>query len=336
MLKTKREKKQFLLFFGGGLALAALIFIIILIRQQLAPSKGAEPVWGVTFSKFYAESLGLDWRKTFIASLDELKIRTFRIPVYWNDVEPFPKNYHFEDYDWMLSEAEKRGAKVLLGIGRKLPRWPECHIPDWAQKLTLESQELKLLGLIQTEVKHFANFAAVTAWQVENEALFKFGLCPKHPPELLEKEAAIVRGLDSRPIVITDSGELSSWKRAAEIGDILGISMYRLAWNQVFGYFYYPIPPAYYIKKAEAVDRYVDGVIVTELQAEPWGRTLIERMSLEEQYQSMNLERFRSNVDFARRTKFGQVYLWGVEWWYWLKEKHGNAEFWEEAKKLFK
>ncbi len=336
MPKSKREKRQLIVFIICGILLAFLIFVLFAWKAQYRPKKTPEPVWGATFSKSYAEALELDWKTAYIAALDDLKIRLFRIPVYWNDIEPTSKNYRFDDYDWMLDEAQKRGAKILLAVGRKLPRWPECHIPEWAKKISPDEQELKLLGSLQATVKHFRSSPAIYAWQVENEALFKFGVCPPHGAELLKKEVDIVHGLDNRPVVITDSGELSSWIRAAEIADILGISMYRATWDKIFGYFYFPIPPAYYRKKAETVSpRYAQKVIVTELQAEPWGRLPNNKLPLEEQYQSMNLARFKRNIDFARRTGLSEIYLWGVEWWYWLKEKQGNAEFWEEAKRLF-
>ena len=45
-----------------------------------------------------------------------------------------------------------------------------------------------------------------------------------------------------------------------------------------------------------------------------------------EQYKSMNMDTFRNNIDFARRVGFPEVYLWGVEWWYWIRDR-GNAIF---------
>ena len=30
-----------------------------------------------------------------------------------------------------------------------------------------------------------------------------------------------------------------------------------------------------------------------------------------------------------------EFYLWGAEWWYWMKEKQNKPEIWDEAKKLF-
>jgi hypothetical protein len=55
---------------------------------------------------------------------------------------------------------------------------------------------------------------------------------------------------------------------------------------------------------------------------------------IEEQYRSMNPEKLRSMAQFARRTKFSESYLWGVEWWYLLKSQNNNPEMWETAKEI--
>jgi len=49
----------------------------------------------------------------------------------------------------------------------------------------------------------------------------------------------------------------------------------------------------------------------------------------------MNLEQFKYNVEFAKNTGMSEHYLWGAEWWYWMKEKQNNSEIWDEARKLF-
>jgi len=77
-------------------------------------------------------------------------------------------------------------------------------------------------------------------------------------------------------------------------------------------------------------------VIGVELQAEPWGPALIYHLTPEEQEKSMDLERFKKNISFAKKTGLDEFYLWGVEWWYWRMEAHHKADIWEEAKTLFK
>ena len=57
--------------------------------------KGKNPEIGVTFSKAYAESLGLDWQKTYLAIIDDLKVENIRLIAQWNEVEPEFNQFNF-------------------------------------------------------------------------------------------------------------------------------------------------------------------------------------------------------------------------------------------------
>ncbi|HLN18986.1 MAG TPA: hypothetical protein VK255_02330, partial [Patescibacteria group bacterium] len=57
---------------------------------------------------------------------------------------------------------------------------------------------------------------------------------------------------------------------------------------------------------------------------------------LSEQFKSMSKEKMADNVLFARKAGFSQIYLWGVEWWYWLKTEKNHPEMWDTARELFK
>jgi hypothetical protein len=41
-------------------------------------------------------------------------------------------------------------------------------------------------------------------------------------------------------------------------------------------------------------------------------------------------------LEYTRQSGFYKAYLWGVEWWYWRKEKFEDDKFWNHAKDLFK
>jgi len=43
----------------------------------------------------------------------------------------------------------------------------------------------------------------------------------------------------------------------------------------------------------------------------------------------------KNNITYSKRAGFPDIYLWGVEWWYWEKEVNGDPALWNEAKKLF-
>ncbi len=294
-----------------------------------------EVSYGVTFSTLYAKELGLDWKEAYLATLDDLGVRHFRIPVYWNSVEKERGVRDWSEIDWMLEEAGKRGASVILAVGRKTPRWPECHVPEWAMALSPEKQNERVLEFLAAEVDHFKGFGAVKRWQVENEPMFRFGKCPPPDREMLKKEIALVRGLDSRPIMTTDSGELSSWVRTGSLTDVLGISLYRLVQNPKLGTLYWPVPPSFYEDRIRLLKPVVRDVIVSELQAEPWFQKAVADTPLDEQFRQMNPEKLAANAEFAAATKASEVYLWGVEWWYWASHR-GHDELWAAAKRYYK
>ncbi|OGY85882.1 MAG: hypothetical protein A2233_00100 [Candidatus Kerfeldbacteria bacterium RIFOXYA2_FULL_38_24] len=331
----KKHIKRFFLIPTLVLFFGSIMFSWSIFTDASTPNQ--EVQFGVTFSTKYASYLGLDWKQVYLASLDDLHIKFYRIPIYWDEIESEQGNINLDNVRWMLDEADKRGVKVILAIGQRVPRWPECHPPAWTRnlsKIEIQEQETRMIDTIVTELK---DYEAVDRWQVENEPFFAvFGECTKPDEEFISKTVARVKQLDpTKPIIITDSGELSTWADAAGVGDILGISMYRVTWNSLFGYFYYPLPPAYYKNKAKLISPWVQDVIVTELQAEPWVPSTILTTSLEDQFHSMNPKRFLNNVEFARRTSMSQVYLWGVEWWYWLKQYHNYDAMWETARTVF-
>jgi hypothetical protein len=295
-------------------------------------------VYGVTFSKPFAQYLGLDWKENYLALLDDLQVKRLRIPAYWTEIEKERGIYTFADLDWQLQEADKRGAKVVLVLGQKQPRWPECHIPGWVGGMTGAAREAEVEETISTVVSRYKDNPAISAWQVENEPFLPYGECPSIDKEMLDAEIAAVRRLDpSRPVIITDSGELSTWYDAASRADILGTTLYRIVWNDNLGYVHYPISSLFYRFKAAFIMYFTDvqKIIIVELQGEPWGPGLVLDMPLEEQYRSMNAEQLRKNVEFVKDVEFSEAYLWGGEWWYWLKTQKGDDSLWEEARKIF-
>jgi len=234
--------------------------------------------------------------------------------------------------------AEERQVKVILVIGMKTPRWPECHRPEWAKNLESGTQNAELLEYIKEIVSRYKNSPAIWALQVENEPFFSFGECPKFDEGLLKKELESVKSIDNRPIIVSDTGEFSLWFNPARLGDIVGVTMYRKAWfDGLNSYISYPFPPIFYGRKADLV-KWIFGkkVFCVELQAEPWGpKLLYDNLPLDEQEKTMNLEIFQKNVEFARNTGLDRFYLWGSEWAYWMKEKQAKPEIWEEMRKLF-
>lgn len=321
------------------LVIVVIIVVVIFLYLFVGsfPSIG-DITWGVNFSQKHTQNFGLDWRETYTALLDDLGARRFKIAAHWDFLEPANNNFQFDDLDWQIEEAQKRKAKILLVIGMKTPRWPECHIPDWAQEIGKEKQQEEILQLLEAVVSRYKDSPAIWAWQIENEPFFPFGNCPWTDEEFLKQEISLVKSLDNKhPVIISESGEFSFWTKSAKVADIVGTTLYRKVWFEPWEtYISYPLPAVHYGRKVQLINFFFDKqVIGVELQAEPWGPKLLYDSPLEEQRKTMNLEQFKSNIEYAKRTGIKEFYLWGAEWWYWLKEKHQNPEIWIEAKKLF-
>jgi len=296
------------------------------------------PNWGITYSARYATELGLDSKETYLAILNDLHVQSVRLPVYWSEVEKEDGDYDFSSIDWQIIEAAKRNVKVILVVGYRVPRWPECFAPAWAKDLPLDEFDAAMQNIITETVRHFRVYDNVIVWQVHNEPFLKsFGECRELTPEQVQGHVELVHKLDYRPVMLTESGELSTWIESSQLADMIGTSLYRTVWNKYIGYWRYPIPPAFYRLHADWVmKRYgVKKVIISELQAEPWppGKSILAT-SLDEQFKSFDLHKLKHNADYARRTGISDIYFWGVEWWYWLKGQ-GHPEFWEYMKKVF-
>ena len=320
--------------------LAAVILLLFLLSQGKVYPK-SELSYGMTFSEPYAKYLGLDWKQTFTAALDDLNIRKFRIPAYWDDIQANNKSdYDYSDLDWQVNEVGKRNGTVILAVGYRLPRWPECHLPDWAANLPQQDKEQDTLDYLKTTVERYKNDPQIIAWQVENEPFLTFfGDCPKFSPAFLDKEIALVKSLDSRPIVVTDSGELSVWYPAASRANIFGTSVYLNTYSSNFkSYIHYPILPGFFQLKKNIVGLFAHPKkwIVIEMQAEPWGPDSVLNLSDADMAKTMTPEKLQYILNFGQQAGFQEFYLWGVEWWAWEKQVKGNSAYWDMAKTLFK
>ena len=322
---------------------ALITFLIIIISLLVYFFMGNKPLaeninWGVNFSQKQALDLSLEPKEIYIDMLDNLKVRNIKIAMHWDLIEKTQDSFDMEDFDFYMEEAKKRDAKVILAIGIKTPRWPEYHMPSWLEDLTKEEQQEEILEMISFVVERYKDYPNLIAWQIENEPFFNYGKAPWKDNDFLKKEIEIAKKIDdSHNIIITDSGEMSFWIKAARLGDIVGITMYTKVWSETlkdsFSYF---LPAVFYGKKADLIKLIFNKEVwCLELQAEPWAEELIQDASLEKQLESMDIDRFRYNIEYAKKTGLNTFYFWGGEWWYYMQEKHHNSSFLNEAKKLW-
>jgi len=339
ILTEKSSRKSFFVRLAA-IFLIGIGLVVLAFRekpQDLAPGLRE---FGVTFSVSRAQEFGLDWQSTFTEMLDDLKVRKLRLSAYWDMIQPMPSQVSFFELDWQIAEAERRNVEVVLVVGQRLPRWPECHIPDWGWDLSKEERERALLLLIEQVIIRYRDNPSIKYWQVENEPFLPgFGVCPEFDKDFLDQEIALVRSLDTRPVIVTDSGELSAWVPAARRADIFGTTMYRIIWSERLpgsGYLNYYLPPSFFYMKANIVKYFArtTDIIVSELQAEPWGPRAAYEMPVAERDKSLSFEQLQDNIRFAREVGFREAYLWGAEWWLW-ERVNGRPEFWNYARTLF-
>jgi len=147
-----------------------ILFLIILVlicaaiyfdwQYENAPA----PQWGLNFSTTKPAYLGLDWQKMYHEILSDLKPQRLRVMAYWEVIEPRPGEFNFADIDYILTEAGKRDIKVILTLGHKQPGWPECHHPEWYDKLPEEQRKQAILKVIEDSAKANQFSRVKTVW----------------------------------------------------------------------------------------------------------------------------------------------------------------------------
>lgn len=321
-------------FIRGGVVFVVLILCFCLLNQPI--DTAFTP--GMTFSRPYAEELGLDPEEMLDAMLDDLGVRHFRIPAYWSLLQPTSTAWEWDWLDQELNAIAERDGQVVLAIGQKLPRWPECWIPDWARALQQDAREVAAITYTETVVRRYQSHPAIAGYQIENEHGFPFGHCPPIRKAFLTEEIDAVRAIDPEtPIATTDSGELSLWTLGRHV-DRLGVSVYRVVWSPVGIFHYFFVPPQLYARKGQLLQKLFHHapVYISEFQMEPWTRrSSLTVTPIPEQMRTFSPKQMEKNLRFAERMDIMEIYFWGGEWWYWMKTKQDDSRFWEIGKTVF-
>jgi len=308
------------------------------------PTKSTDTTYGITWSKTYADYLGIDPQAGLKAAVEDLGVKYFRIPVYWTEVEPKQGEFQFDWLKAQLDEIAAHGGKAILVVGAKQPRWPECWVPDWAKALPTDQEQAAQLAYDKKVFDTFASHPAVLAWQVENEPEFLFGTCGRQSKEFTRKEISSVKQWEQdtqtagkrQPVYTTTSGEWSTWLEFAGATDGVGISTYRvvrLTSGMIFRYFF--LPPWAYTRKALIAAVWAGPIFVSEMQMEPWMTHGLTDPNDPQIAETMDMNRMKSNLAFASEMHMPSVYFWGAEWWYWMKVKGNHPEYWDTMKAFF-
>lgn len=321
--------------------LVIMIFFVLYFLISYT-KKVEEPEYGVSFNTVYAQELGLNWKQVYDILFTDLNIKKIRLAAHWNMIEPEDNSYNFSEIDYQVNKARTHDAEIIFAVGKRLPRWPECHIPDWALNLSKEEQEAQILEYIEETINRYKDYDSIVMWQVENEpflSVFAQEHCYNFDKNFLQREIDLVRSLDDkkRPILVTDSGEISTWFNAFQYGDVFGTTMYVYSWNEVMGEFRNPFLPGFYSARANFWNLFKKEdkeTIIAELSLEPWLDKPVIKEKTEIQVRRMSPEKFDTVLEFAKGTGMQTQYLWGAEWWYYMKLQ-GEDWYWERAKEIF-
>ena len=294
--------------------------------------------FGASFSLKYCIEMKIDARSCFEAAIGDLGVKRLRLMSYWDLHEPVQGHYYFHELDWQVEQAERSGTQVSLCLGLRQPRWPESHWPAWAKELPREGWQTALLLYITEVVTRYKDYSCIASYQLENEALLKsFGLDGDFDRKRLRDEFKLIKQLDStRPIIMSTSDAWGIPLRAPR-ADLCGFSIYRYLYDgKKHDYIQSTRTPRFYRVRAKLIRALCNrDVYIHELQAEPWGPIATIDMPVTEQYLSMNLNRIKEAIAYARSTALLPADLWGLEWWYWLKTTQGKPEIWRYLRSVF-
>ncbi len=234
-----------------------------------------------------------------------------------------------------MSIASKTKMSVILAIGQRVPRWPECHIPEWA------NPEKDLIPYIKQVVKRYKGYNNISYWQVENEPFLHFGVCKRANEESwssrkLQMRKASIRGAKYfLPVEVRwaiGTGQQNAAAFSAQ-------HFYRKVYNRFFGQITYPITSEIYPLKRDIIkfltNKPDQNFIIIELGTEPWGDKQIIEMTLNEQLENFSVIDSKDNIDYALKCRFDTYYLWGAEWCCCLKKKQGINGYWNYAAEIF-
>jgi hypothetical protein len=246
---------------------------------------------------------------------------------YWNQIEKRRGVYNFRDLDKQIEIIKKSGGRVSLSIGMKQPRWPETHVPNWTTGLQVAEITQRYIDFHRAVIERYKDEGSIESWQLENEFWLRtFGVNIDFSRSRLIKEFNLLRELDPERPIIMSLARVVSLPLRRPTPDIYGTSMYRVIYNSKKDSYTktWAKPWVYRLKRTliKLVKR--RGLVVHELQAEPWGPKANWEMSTKEQYESINPSQIKKAVSYAKQSGISYIDMWGAEWWYWRQKNHND------------
>ena len=315
----------------------------------------ALPLLGANFSHRQAEWFGLDPDETFTLLLDDLRVRIFRMSLYWDEIQPEPTRYDFSTIQRKLDRAETRRARVLITVGLKAQRHPWFYPPAWlVERGTPRGGPISdqkrliahLLLMLERVVAMLADFGCIDSWQVEDEPFLRDAGSASGwviDDRTLEKEISAVAGSDPRhrPIVVNHSSNTlweMGWLKALKLADVLGRDVYPYRPSRYGPHRYGspfalgPLGPGLFVQSTLA-HRFGRQFWVTELQSEPWQTTSHSDLQTLE-IDRISPDQIEVNLATVSRARPDRVYFQGAEWWR-HQALQGDDRYWRLARRLF-
>ena len=324
---------------------------------------------GISFRPLQARDLGLD-PEAALGALLRYPFPLIRFAAYWNRLEPEPGRFETGELDRMLDAAERAGKQVIVCVGPvKAFGYPEFFVPrhhldrPLAEGTLVRPDENRRLleagtAFVTRVVERYRDRAAITAWQVEHEAVDPLGL--EHSWRLSEafarREVEAVRAADPRRPVMMNGFlptstpvALQQWWRTRDQGDSLAVAQ-RLA--DIVGIDFYPRhalvsggPLTVYLdgsrtrgaqrRRERLLDRAAAAgrrLMIAEGQAEPWESVTTPPNPSGRAMFSCRPEDLIGNFSQCmrwtkRRTSVLEGYLfWGAEYWL-ARERLGDPSY---------
>lgn len=289
--------------------------------------------FGTTFSTKCCEDFNLNPEQTLIEILETLQLDSIRLCAYWDRIEKNKDEYDFEWLDRLISIVEKYNTKIYLSIGRKVPRWPEFHEPDWVISKDEEYLNKRLKIFLEKVVNKYNSNNSIIAWQIENEPLYSFGKS-KFPisSESLKNEIEYIKSISNKEVLVTDSGEWGNWLETSKYGDLLGVNIYRHCYDETKKrHKRHRFNSKFYGNKYSDLE---NKPIVTELQAEPWVSTKDTFSNKKIWKKTMSPWKLRQLYKLVKNAKFEEVWFWGCEWWIYLKKNFNDESMLKAGMKI--
>ncbi len=335
--------------------------------QRIEVASPGPTLLGISYRPLQATTFGLD-RRTTLEQLLGYPFQVIRLGAYWNQIEPTPGRFSFDELDWQIDVAESHGKKIILCLGPlKTFGYPEFFAPQHhleipfpeGKRVTPASHPSLLEAAIEQInrlVERYQDRKSIITWQLEHDAVDPLGV--EHTWRLdaafVEHEAEALRQADpTRPLMMNAflptslPVRLSQWWRTRDQGDSLAVARKNA---NIVGIDYYPRHAlialgnkTLYLEGSEGTwqerkrkqlfdwaQTHERKLMVTEGQAEPWEAVTTPPNPSGQRMASCLPEHIITN--YNAWMKAGELYaylFWGAE--YWLLRKQGGDSSYLQA-----